>query len=56
MTAVVDMDLEEAVQLALRYPTDIFLLYPENAKYQVIQRWNNGLKVYKLLENEQKGL
>jgi predicted DNA-binding transcriptional regulator YafY len=56
MTAVVDADLEEAVRLALRYPTDIFLLYPEDAKNQVIQRWNNGLKVYERLENEQKGL
>jgi len=52
MTAVVDTDIEEAVRLALRYPTDVFLLYPETAKNQVIQRWQNGLMVYNLLEKE----
>ena len=50
--AVVDADPEEAIRLALRYPTDIFLLYPEAAKNQVKQRWKNGLAVYELLEKE----
>lgn len=45
-TAVVTIDTEEAILFALRYPTSVFILSPDNVREQVKRRLQNGLRAY----------